>query len=569
MTSSACFFINKQTIQLSKKIADMKFKELLNRIFSIPVSLMIAASLCACSYDFDNIDTVQLDGSNSSESFMLETDPVREISANNSDLGITTSLSEFMYGVLDGNSEIIAQESGEENSKADINSSTNNSSANEETPAPETAETTSEDIDSFTGKEDEEFFITISDKSGKEAQISSYDYVADISGIQITDLDAFKSEISKLPHLLYIDMCDCGLSNEQMESLMANFPTTRFVWKISMTSTNEARTLVWEVRTDALAFSTLHGYATDPRLTNPDGQQLKYCKNLVALDLGHNAVYDIDFAKDLDLHILIMVDAYNRDRHCKFDDLSVLKYNPNLMYLEFFVGGITDLSFLQYTKEMVDLNISYNPISDSTYLYDLPNIERMYMESTYIPYSEFEKLQKVYPNAQLEYYGSGSIDHGWRGHKRYFAMINMYRKNYWDDLFRTPAELEEVATFDLVQYNGKRYWGTSTTGKAPEASSFTGFLTSTVSHEEIPSKDDQSNFGGIGHPYWVDEKKGAMLVYMDDGNFHWFYSNEVIARRLRNMLECGGIYFLNNLPDIDDPDVDWDEIDYYINYFSK
>nr|MCR5216402.1 hypothetical protein [Lachnospiraceae bacterium] len=330
-------------------------------------------------------------------------------------------------------------------------------------------------------------------------------------------------------NLLYLDMCDCGLSNEQMEELQTEFPNIKFAWRVHMGT--------WSLRTDALAFSTLHAYANDVRLTNDQAQVLKYCTDLVSLDIGHNDVYDIEFIENMpNLHMLIMVDNFNTDQGGRFNDLSVLKNCPNMMYLEFFVSGVSDLSFLEYNKEMVDLNISYSPVSDSTYLFDLPKIERLYLECTSIPYSDFEKLQETYPDAHLVYYGSGSVDQGWRTHPRYYAMIDMYHKDYWNDLFRTEEELEDVATYDMLIVNGTRYYGTAFVEEEVEDLEIAGSITSTVGKNHIPTEEGECNFSGVGRDYTVDCGDGDILVKMLDGKYHHFYKNEVIARLLREKL---------------------------------
>jgi hypothetical protein len=118
------------------------------------------------------------------------------------------------------------------------------------------------------------------------------------------------------------------------------------------------------------------------------------------------------------------------------DDLSYLKYVPDLKYLEFFVGSVSDISFLQYTPNLIDLNISYNPISDVTYLLNLPKIERLWCEHTNLTVEDYELLKQTYPDAKIVYYGEGSVDQGWRTHDRYFAMIDMYHNNYVHELFK-------------------------------------------------------------------------------------------------------------------------------------
>ena len=251
-----------------------------------------------------------------------------------------------------------------------------------------------------------------------------------ISGKVVSDIEGLCEAFEKLEFLEYVDMCDCGLSNEQMEQLLNRFPNVKFVWKVTMG--------LWTIRTDCVAFSTLKDGTINYRLTNEDVKVLKYCTDMVALDLGHNKVTDISFLQYMpNLKILILVD--NRVEGYSdvyIDDLSYLKYVPKLQYLEFFVGSVSDISFLQYTPNLVDLNISYNPISDVTYLLNFTKIERLWCEHTNLTEEDYELLKQTYPDAKIVYYGEGSVDQGWRAHDRYFAMIDMYHNNYVHELFK-------------------------------------------------------------------------------------------------------------------------------------
>lgn len=251
----------------------------------------------------------------------------------------------------------------------------------------------------------------------------------DISGTAVDDLDYLIDRLSKLTMLNKIDMCDCGLSNETMEELTKRFSDVKFVWKVTLG--------LWTIRTDCVAFSTLKDGTITYRLTNDDVKVLKYCTDMVALDLGHNRVTDISFLQYMPkLRILILVD--NRVEgydDVYISDLSWLRYTPELRYLEFFVGSVSDISFLYDLPNLVDLNISYNPISEVEYLMKLPKIERLYLEHTLLTEEDYELLQQIYPDAQIVYYGEGSVDQGWREHERYFAMIDMYHNNYVNELF--------------------------------------------------------------------------------------------------------------------------------------
>lgn len=254
----------------------------------------------------------------------------------------------------------------------------------------------------------------------------------DFSGHDLAalDLDMYML-LGLLPNLEKVDMCQCGYSNDEMSALQDAFPGIKIVWEIQLSH--------WRVRTDAVAFSTMKTCSQTFYLKDEEAKYLKYCTDLVALDLGHNYVTDLSFLQYMpELKILILVDnvkGWENGKIRRIDDLSMLQYVPKLEYLEFFCDGVKDISFLQYTPNLVDLNISYNPISDAAYLFELPKLERLFLEHTRIPYSEFERLQETYPDAQLEYYGEGSIDHGWRKHERYYAMRDMFIKNYVHPLF--------------------------------------------------------------------------------------------------------------------------------------
>lgn len=266
--------------------------------------------------------------------------------------------------------------------------------------------------------------ITV-DSKAEEIDISGHD----IAGQNDYTIDEL---FSLLPDLKRIDMCNCGYSNDEMAALCDKYTNIRIIWEIHLSH--------WNIRTDRIAFSTMKDCSQTFFMTDEEAKYFKYCTDLAALDIGHNHVGDISFLQYLpNLRVLILVDnvkSFEGDYIRYTDDLSVLSYLPELRYLEFFVGSVKDLSFLQYTPKLVDLNISYNPVSDASPLYNLPNLERLMMEHTNIPYEDYVKLTQSYPNAQIEYYGEGSIDHGWREHPRYFIMRDMFNNNYLHDIFK-------------------------------------------------------------------------------------------------------------------------------------
>lgn len=239
----------------------------------------------------------------------------------------------------------------------------------------------------------------------------------------VGDFDVFFDAVSLFGNLSRVEVCDSGLTNEQMEKLCDAYPDTKFVWRVHLGQ--------WSVRTDAIAFSVLIRDYSHKRMTSEDIQVLKYCKELQALDLGHQAISDISVIGEYLTGLRVLILADNR-----ITDLSPLSKLEHLHYLEFFVNQVTDLTPLASCRELVDLNISYNyRLSDITPLLKLPLLERLWLEHVSVSASDVELLRQTYPDARIVSVGTGSIDQGWRSHERYFAMIDMYYNDYMSESF--------------------------------------------------------------------------------------------------------------------------------------
>lgn len=271
--------------------------------------------------------------------------------------------------------------------------------------------------------------IVIGDK-----KFVSTDSEIDLSNIDLSQLDTPIEEIlPQFSNLTKVTMLNCGLDNEGYAAICDANPDIKFVWEIIMSH--------WTVRTDQVAFGTFKTCDQTFFLHDDEAKYLKYCTDLVALDLGHNYVTDLSFLQYMpDLKVLILVDNVHhwedeKIRH--ITDLSYVSCCPKLEYLEFFCNSVSDISFLASLPNLTDLNISYNPIPTemAQYLYGMPKLQRLWMEHTRISYDEFTKLQASYPNVEMYYYGEGSIDHGWRTGSHYQAMRNMLKNNVIDPVY--------------------------------------------------------------------------------------------------------------------------------------
>lgn len=109
----------------------------------------------------------------------------------------------------------------------------------------------------------------------------------DFGETAVTDVDGVIALIEQMPHLKQVDMYASSLSTADMDRLFDGYPGIFFGWTLNMKG--------HIVRTDATSFSTLHGRC--PNHYTEDFYPLRYCKNLVALDLGHNYIEDISFLR--------------------------------------------------------------------------------------------------------------------------------------------------------------------------------------------------------------------------------------------------------------------------------
>ena len=237
----------------------------------------------------------------------------------------------------------------------------------------------------------------------------------DLSGKRGLTPDDVRAFIPLFCGLKRVDLSDCGMDNETLAALRDEFPDTKIVWTLYMGK--------WSLKTDAVAFSVLIYNYNYTRLRNEDIEVLKYCTDLQALDLGHQALTDISAIAEYlpDLRILILADN-------SLHDIEPVRKLKHLHYIELFVNPyLNDITPLEDCKELVDVNVSHlYTIHDIHGLLDLPMLERLWIEHTATSQADIQLLRDTYPNAEVVDQGYGSVDQGWRTHPRYFAMIDMY-----------------------------------------------------------------------------------------------------------------------------------------------
>lgn len=233
----------------------------------------------------------------------------------------------------------------------------------------------------------------------------------DLSPVRINDLNRLREKLRLLPKLKKVDMYNSRMNLAQMEALMADFPDIAFGCTFGFIKKG--------IRTDATAFSTMNS-PEDARLPESRIKGLTHCPQLLALDLGHNAIKDLSFLYDApQLKVLILADNY-------ITDLSPIASLKDLEYLEVFFNRFTDLTPLAGLSKLRDLNLCRNKITDITPLMGLSQLERLWLPDNYLSGEQKAALEAALPNCQIVWEWSRSTSFGWRYHERYTILRRMF-----------------------------------------------------------------------------------------------------------------------------------------------
>lgn len=239
----------------------------------------------------------------------------------------------------------------------------------------------------------------------------------DEMGIVVKDIDELITLIEQMPSLTEVDMYTSELTREQMDTLFDGYPNIFFGWTLKL--------YTHTIRTDATAFSTLHGHQgkkNDPFHTTKQLSMLRYCKNLEALDIGHNYLTDLDFLAELP-HLKVLIIAANYQ--CT-GDLTPLASLTELEYLEIFSTNVTDVSPLAGLTNLRDLNMTYNrKLKDISPLYDLPNLERFWCGYTAVPQEQRDAMEAAHPNCEFDWVNQPT-EGTWRKHSHYDTIYKIF-----------------------------------------------------------------------------------------------------------------------------------------------
>ena len=220
----------------------------------------------------------------------------------------------------------------------------------------------------------------------------------DLTGISIGDAgaDTIRQALAILPKCTYMKLENCGISNEVLGSIQADFPNTKIVWRISFGGQ-------YSLLTDETTLRTVYG------VDDSHNEYLKYCTSLKYIDMGHNdTLTDISFAAHMpDLEILILSGSSIRN-------VDALANCKNLVFLEMAnCGYLEDISALENCENLRFLNIGFTRVADITPIWDLP-LERFVCLGPKMDQETRTAYEEEHPDCWVRFSGSDPLSLGWK-----------------------------------------------------------------------------------------------------------------------------------------------------------
>lgn len=272
---------------------------------------------------------------------------------------------------------------------------------------------TDEEMLRLAGAYPQTFFIWDMEVAGRRFSTDSTEL--DISGQQVSGPEEIESILPYFRRLERVNMSGCGLDDETMDALNRRHEDIRFVWTVKIRD--------FDFPTDSIYF---YPWKMDHeiRLNTEDLYPLRYCTDLVCIDIGHMwGVETCEWAAFMpELRYLILGET-------RITDLSPLSNCKKLAFLELFTIPATDYSPLVECTGLEDLNLgrTYGDPTPLTKMTWLKNLWWANVDGTYgLPCSNAKAvLTEALPNTRMRFDIAHPTAGGWRQLPNYFAMRDL------------------------------------------------------------------------------------------------------------------------------------------------
>lgn len=208
--------------------------------------------------------------------------------------------------------------------------------------------------------------------------------------------DQIRAALDIMPKCTYLKLENCGLDNEVLASIQADYPETKIAWRVHFGGQ-------YSLMTDETTLRTVYG------VENSHNEILKYCTSLKYIDMGHNTTLtDISFASYMpDLEILILSGSSIKN----VDPLANCK---NLVFLEMAnCYALEDISALKTCESLRFLNIGFSKVTDLTPIEDLP-LERFICLGPQMDKETQTTFEESHPDCWVRFTGQNPLSLGWK-----------------------------------------------------------------------------------------------------------------------------------------------------------
>ena len=233
-------------------------------------------------------------------------------------------------------------------------------------------------------------------------KLTKYHPLPDKTGVTDTLILEVETALGYFPQAQTLLMCGSVLDNETMAAFRERQQDScKVVWSVKCGNV--------ATRTDAKFFMPVkyHVYY----LSDSEAWNLRYCPEMIAVDIGHMNVSDISFVEYMpDLTYLILA-------HTNIQYIGPIRSCKNLKFLELDWTGIRDLSPLIGCTSLEDVNIGNTGVRIDP-LKEMPWLKNIWM----IFKSGAYELTQALPNTRVVSSGDATVASGWRDLPNYYAM---------------------------------------------------------------------------------------------------------------------------------------------------
>ena len=235
----------------------------------------------------------------------------------------------------------------------------------------------------------------------------------DLSAVTIRTLAEVEEAMQYLPDAKTVFLGECSFDNEKIAAYRDRVREDyKVVWVVQCGSK-------LKTRTDATTFMPTREkvyYFNDEEAYN-----LRYCEDLVVLDIGHMSIHNIDFVEFMpNLEYLILA-------HTQLQYIEPIKHCKKLKFLELDWSPIRDYSPLLGCTALEDLNIGntfapIDPICEMTWL------KNVWMNCT--SSGRAYTVSQALPDATVMSAAALTVGGGWRKLPNYYAMRDLLGMEY-------------------------------------------------------------------------------------------------------------------------------------------